>query len=69
MDESPQVSKRTVMFVGIAGASGSGKSTVARSLKAKYASPFVPIQVDWFFRPDTMPVGWNGLKNWETPQG
>eukprot|EP00929_Paragymnodinium_shiwhaense_P108093 TRINITY_DN74413_c0_g1_i1.p1 TRINITY_DN74413_c0_g1~~TRINITY_DN74413_c0_g1_i1.p1 ORF type:complete len:490 (-),score=40.25 TRINITY_DN74413_c0_g1_i1:196-1572(-) len=41
---------REVVFVGICGASGSGKTSVAKLVGAALHSPVQAIQVDWWFR-------------------
>eukprot|EP00439_Symbiodinium_sp_Y106_P061597 s887_g9.t1 len=66
--ESRQRVKRRVLVIGIAGASGCGKSTVAQKLAQNMGSPFAPISLDNYLMPKWMPkVG--GGKNWETPEG
>lgn len=56
--------KRRVLVIGIAGASGCGKSTVAQKLAQNMGSPFTPISLDNYLMPKWMPKG-----NWETPAG
>ena len=44
------VPRRQVLFIGVSGPTGSGKSTIAAALSEKLASPLRPISADFFFK-------------------
>jgi uridine kinase len=51
-----------VVLVGIAGCSGSGKSSLARRIATRLDSPFIALQQDWYFRACQVE------QCWETPE-
>lgn len=60
---------RRVFFIGIAGPSCGGKSTLARQLVAALNSPLNPVPLDGYFLPSQMPRHPEFGKNWELPEG
>lgn len=60
---------RRVFFIGIGGASCSGKSTLAQRLAAGLNSPLNPVPLDGYFEPSRMPRHPKFGLNWETPAG
>lgn len=61
--------RRRVYFIGIAGPSGVGKSTLATRVAREFGSPVKPIGMDWYLDPKLMPRDRRWGKNWETPDG
>lgn len=59
--------RRRVVLVGIAGASGSGKSSLARILAERFCSPLESISGDQYNSPATTHPVYG--KDWETPAG
>ena len=47
---SHAVAEREVRVVGILGPSGAGKSSLSRRLAVRMASPYEPLQTDWYVR-------------------
>jgi len=62
-----ELSARRVFFVGIAGPSCGGKTTLATELAAQLKSPVKPIPLDGYFLPEQMPSHPRWGQNWETP--
>lgn len=60
-----EVGGMRVVFVGVSGCSGSGKSSFARRLSARLDSPLLPLQLDWFFKP--VNDHFEGGAAWEAP--
>jgi len=58
---------RTTFVIGIAGGSGSGKSTVAVALCKKYPNSITLLQVDDYFKNKEQVPVLNGKPNWEHP--
>jgi len=55
------------IFIGIAGGTGAGKSTVCSALLAKYPSDIVLIQLDDYFKPAADIPRLNDMENWDHP--
>lgn len=55
------------MFVAISWWSWAGKSTVCRSLIQKYPDRFSLIQLDWYFKNESLVPNYAGLKNRDHP--
>lgn len=62
-------SSHRVFFIGIAGPSCSGKTTLATRLCAALNSPLNPVPLDGYFVPSRMPRHPKYGQNWETPEG
>ncbi len=55
-------------IIGLAGASGAGKSTVAFALTKKYADKITLLQLDDYFRKKKEVPLLHGMKNWDDPR-
>lgn len=55
------------IFIGIAGGTGAGKSTLCTSLQDKYPEQIGLIQLDDYFKPTKDIPMLDGLRNWDHP--
>lgn len=55
------------IFIGIAGGTGSGKSTLCTALLDKYPDKAGLIQLDDYFRPPAEVPEFEGIENWDHP--
>lgn len=59
--------KNKPIFIGIAGGSGVGKSTVCEELRARYPKMIGYIQLDDYFQPVEKVPTMDGIENWDHP--